>query len=398
MKVCPWSSLIPHWPQVLVSRAWALFMAITVASDSTLALESPRSNGLERMATKQGALASPQGAHKTCGQCGIREEEGETFNHCSRCKVVTYCSKACQKQHWRGGHKDTCQAASERENAVNKAANKTVDNEEKGPSKTSGKKANKPSKSGGPAAAKEQNQPSSRQVTARVDATGAPLSFGKHDNCAICLDTMRNPIRLPSCGHWYCKECVEGLRQAASAQDSCPVCRAPLPPGPEKLFDEAQSRILRVQRKMERLGRNWSNLPRKLQREVDEVIELLEQAAAQEHALSSQFQLGCFYRDGSGVALAQNWRTAMKWFEKAGSNGYREAQYNLAHMYQYGSGGAPVNFTKAREWYEKAAAQGYAKAQHNLGCMHAKGEGGPQDFMQARYWFEKAAAEEKQTP
>ena len=56
-------------------------MAITVASDSTLALESPRSNGLERMATKQGALASPQGAHKTCGQCGISEDQGKTFNH-----------------------------------------------------------------------------------------------------------------------------------------------------------------------------------------------------------------------------------------------------------------------------------------------------------------------------
>ena len=72
---------------------------------------------------------------KTCGQCGRREGQGETFNHCSRCKVVSYCSEACQKQHWRGGHKDTCQAASEREDTVKKAANKTVKNDEKGPSK-----------------------------------------------------------------------------------------------------------------------------------------------------------------------------------------------------------------------------------------------------------------------
>ena len=81
----------------------------------------------------------------------------------------------------------------------------------------------------------------------------------------------------------------------------------------------------------------------------------------------------------------------MKWFEQAGSNGYREAQYNLAHMYQYGSGGAPVNFTKAREWYEKAAAQGHAKAQLCLGAMHHLGE----DFIQARYWYEQAAAQGK---
>ena len=294
-------------------------MAITVASDSTLALESPRSNGLERMATKQGALASPQGAHKTCGQCGIREEEGQTFNYCSRCKVVTYCSKACQKQHWRGGHKDTCQAASEREDTVKKAANKTVDEDEK-PSKISGKnKPHKPSSSRGGAAEEEQKQkPSSRRVTARTDATGAPLSFGKHDNCAICLDTMRNPIRLPSCGHWYCKECVEGLRQAASAKDVCPVCREPLPPGPRKLFDEAYQKEKRVERKVERLGRGWSNLPRALQREMDEVRELYEQAADQGHAVAMN-NLGNMYEHGQGVA--QSYVKARDWYERAAAGG-----------------------------------------------------------------------------
>ena len=110
----------------------------------------------------------------TCGQCGI-SEQGTTFNHCSRCKVVSYCSKACQKQHWRGGHKDTCQAASESEDTAKKAANKTVD-DDNGPSKASKKKnkpkpKHKPSSSGGAAAAEEQNpnqKPSSRRVTARM--------------------------------------------------------------------------------------------------------------------------------------------------------------------------------------------------------------------------------------
>ena len=55
---------------------------------------------------------SAQGAReaKTCGQCGRTQEEGEKFLVCGRCKVLAYCSKACQKQHWRGGHKVTCQA------------------------------------------------------------------------------------------------------------------------------------------------------------------------------------------------------------------------------------------------------------------------------------------------
>jgi hypothetical protein len=129
---------------------------------------------------------------------------------------VTYCSKACQKQHWRGGHKDTCQAASEREDTVKKPANKTVDDNDGRPPKAPGKKKpHKSSSSTGASAAEERNhKPSSRRVSARTDATGDPLSFGKGDKCAICLDTMRDPIRLPSCGHWYCEECVEGLRRA----------------------------------------------------------------------------------------------------------------------------------------------------------------------------------------
>ena len=33
-----------------------------------------------------------------------------TFRRCGRCKRVWYCSKACQKKHWRkkGGHNETC--------------------------------------------------------------------------------------------------------------------------------------------------------------------------------------------------------------------------------------------------------------------------------------------------
>ena len=278
-------------------------------------------------------------ADESCGQCGKREEEGETFSHCSRCKIVTYCSKACQKQHWRGGHKDTCQAASEREDTVKKTANETVHNDN-GPSKASKKnkkKAKPPSSSGGAPAAKEQNpkqKPSSRRVTARSDATGAPLSFGKHDNCAICLDTMRNPIRLPSCGHWYCKECVERLRQVASAKDVCPVCREPLPPGPEKLFDEAVTKYMRVQRKVERLGRSWSNMPRALQREMDEVRELYEQAADQGDEVAMN-NLGFMYENGEGVA--QSYVKARDWKEPAAEGGLAHAQNVLGSCYLLGS-------------------------------------------------------------
>ena len=250
-------------------------------------------------------MKSAQGRkQKSCAWCERVEKQGERFNCCSRCKVVYYCSKTCQRDHWRNGHRDTCQTPSERvEDMVKKAGNKSVDDD--GQSKGWRKQACSSSSGeagAGPAAEEEQNQkPSSRSINAAVDATGAPLSFGKHDKCAICLDSMRNPIRLPACGHWYCKECVERLRQSSSAPDTCPECRAPLPPGPGQLVDSAVEKLLRVERQVERLDGGWSNLPRELQREMDDVRGLLEQAADHGHVLA-QYNLGVMYDQGQGVA------------------------------------------------------------------------------------------------
>ncbi|CAM9128381.1 unnamed protein product [Choristocarpus tenellus] len=42
---------------------------------------------------------------------GQEEEQGMTvplFKCCSRCKVVIYCSRDCQRAHWKAGHKWTC--------------------------------------------------------------------------------------------------------------------------------------------------------------------------------------------------------------------------------------------------------------------------------------------------
>merc|ERR1712167_329988 len=54
------------------------------------------------------------GRTKTCAQCGMQEYVSSaakmTFNFikvCTRCKNVYYCSKACQKLHWKV-HKKVC--------------------------------------------------------------------------------------------------------------------------------------------------------------------------------------------------------------------------------------------------------------------------------------------------
>lgn len=40
-----------------------------------------------------------------CTNCG---KEGNSLQKCGSCKVVLYCSRECQIEHWKNGHKETC--------------------------------------------------------------------------------------------------------------------------------------------------------------------------------------------------------------------------------------------------------------------------------------------------
>lgn len=42
-----------------------------------------------------------------CAGCEFIDEDGFEFR-CSRCKSAYYCSRKCQKKHWRSGHKFDC--------------------------------------------------------------------------------------------------------------------------------------------------------------------------------------------------------------------------------------------------------------------------------------------------
>ncbi|CAJ1961753.1 unnamed protein product [Cylindrotheca closterium] len=61
---------------------------------------------------KEAATAADPTRYKpkqeTCSHCG-KQEPAESISHmsCSRCKLVHYCSKACQKAHWKH-HKQYC--------------------------------------------------------------------------------------------------------------------------------------------------------------------------------------------------------------------------------------------------------------------------------------------------
>ena len=45
----------------------------------------------------------PLGVYCQCSNC-----QSESFSVCGACRMVPYCSKACQKEHWKYNHKARC--------------------------------------------------------------------------------------------------------------------------------------------------------------------------------------------------------------------------------------------------------------------------------------------------
>jgi len=92
------------------------------------------------------------------------------------------------------------------------------------------------------------------------------------------LDTPVDPIELP-CKHSYCRECVAQLREKGVSQ-ACPLCRAPLPPGAELLFDMAYRVWAKIMRAVGSIG-EWPVLTSEQQSEMDGAIVLFKEAMAQ---------------------------------------------------------------------------------------------------------------------
>ena len=101
----------------------------------------------------------------------------------------------------------------------------------------------------------------------------------KADKCLICLEPPREPTRLP-CGHSFCTGCVSELR-AKGVSQACPLCRAPLPPGPEKLYELGLRVRSKVQAAVSGTDREWPPLSASQQEEMDGAIVMLQEAMDQ---------------------------------------------------------------------------------------------------------------------
>jgi hypothetical protein len=118
-----------------------------------------------------------------------------------------YCSRDCQRAHWKAEHKQRCIAKVERSPQPQKYVN--------------------------------------AQKDAALSGKGAVEGAG--EKCVICQDelTDASSCTLP-CAHVFHITCVAELRRFGVDQ-ACPLCRSSLPPGPLNLFEDAVRRYTIVQ-------------------------------------------------------------------------------------------------------------------------------------------------------
>lgn len=145
---------------------------------------------------------------RECANCTSTEG---TLMACSRCELVSYCSKDCQTQHWKAeaGHRKQCVP----------------------------KKTRVP-------------QPAENTI-----GTKSAAQSSSDDVCSICLDAvqMSSPDACTlDCFHCFHKDCVAGIRSYGLSQ-VCPICRAPLT-GTMKEFDYFTRKLFSLKKRLRKQG------------------------------------------------------------------------------------------------------------------------------------------------
>ncbi len=103
---------------------------------------------------------------------------------------------------------------------------------------------------------------------------------------------------------------------------------------------------------------------------------------------SAEFEAGSRLAEGKGTG--QDFKEAMRWYQRSASKGFAQAQYRLGTMYERGLG-IKADLGMARNWYQRAAEQGNIKAMHNLAVLSAGRQNGNPDYATASKWFTDAA-------
>lgn len=153
-------------------------------------LDAARRNGhadvvaffLERIgiAPTSGPCCMPSDAQE-CANCGSPANPhlgpAGTLRACGQCRLVSYCDKPCQVQHWKLSHKQLCVSLGAR----------------------------------------------SVQTALRLRTPAPPRGSTL---CVICLEPLASAaVRALRCGHQLHAPCVEAMGRAGGGVSACPLCR-----------------------------------------------------------------------------------------------------------------------------------------------------------------------------
>ena len=141
------------------------------------------------LSTKMSEAKGKKGpSSEVCGNC--LEPEGSAkvskLSACARCGLVLYCSRDCQRAHWKANHKQRCVAKADRV---------------------------------------PQQQDTSG---ARIGDNASSNTAATGEKCSICLDPLADSSATTlQCTHMFHAACLAELRLLGIKQ-ACPLCRTPL--------------------------------------------------------------------------------------------------------------------------------------------------------------------------
>lgn len=278
------------------------------------------------MAISKASSSKDKVEAEECAFCAITETvDGIKLKKCSRCKSVSYCSKACQLKHWNnGGHKRFCIPPKER-------------------------------------------NPEKFQQEADSDI---------QDKCPICMDKVltelseREAHSLP-CSHRFHTKCIITHHKLSSSHQ-CPVCRAPLPPPSHFVNLEGWDVLVELTTSFkERTGHSLECACHSMNEREENSLQLcvrLFTESAKLGNLDSSFFLGLFYmKEMRGHE--QDYERSVHWLSSHAAHGNARAQYQVGVMYLNGGPGLKQDVLKGIKFLRKSVAQGDIEAQSVLGTF-----------------------------
>ena len=112
---------------------------------------------------------------------------------------------------------------------------------------------------------------------------------------------------------------------------------------------------------------------------------------AQEGDRQAQYDLAMVYDSGKDE-IPRNVKLGAEWFLKAAQQGHTEAQFAIGQCYFYGRG-VPRDKVLGVEWYHLAALKDHRQATYALGECYSFGEGVDRHHAESLKWFSKSAAQ-----